>query len=432
MKVKTIVVLALALTVSHLANAQSGTNSPYSQYGLGYLSEQTSGFNRGMNGLALGFREHNQVNHLNPASYSSVDSLSFIFDIGVSGQLTNFTENNQKINANNADLEYIVAGFRAFRHVGVSFGLIPITNVGYNYSTTNRVGGIGTTTYTNTYTGSGGLHEAYLGIGWEPLKGFSFGVNVGYLWGDFDRSVVNEYSDNTTNTVSKAYSASVSSYKVDLGVQYTARLSKQNSLTLGATYSLGHNLGADPTCTVSSTNAQTQVTETETFTVKDGLELPSSFAVGLLWNHSNRWKIGLDYSLQKWAKTQFPIYSTTGGVSTYALADNQFDDRHKITFGGEYCPKEYGRKFFQRMRYRAGVSYATPYLKINGLDGPKEMSVSMGLGIPIVNGYNNRSILNLGVQYARMDAAQLIKENTFRICVGITFNERWFAKWKVE
>lgn len=42
--------------------AQSGTNSPYSQYGLGVLGEQSGGFNRGMNGLGIGFHEHNQIN----------------------------------------------------------------------------------------------------------------------------------------------------------------------------------------------------------------------------------------------------------------------------------------------------------------------------------------------------------------------------------
>ena len=43
----------LMLGATLLANAQSGTNSPYSQYGLGVLSDQTSGFNRGMNGVGL-------------------------------------------------------------------------------------------------------------------------------------------------------------------------------------------------------------------------------------------------------------------------------------------------------------------------------------------------------------------------------------------
>lgn len=64
----------LALTFSLGVLAQSGTNSPYSQYGLGLQSEQATGFSRGMNGLGLGFREHNQVNYLNPASYSAIDS----------------------------------------------------------------------------------------------------------------------------------------------------------------------------------------------------------------------------------------------------------------------------------------------------------------------------------------------------------------------
>ena len=80
----------LLTVISTTALAQSGTNSPYSQYGLGLLSDYGTGVNRGMNGLGLGFHEHGQINYMNPASYSSLDSLSFIFDAGFSGQLTNF------------------------------------------------------------------------------------------------------------------------------------------------------------------------------------------------------------------------------------------------------------------------------------------------------------------------------------------------------
>ena len=80
---KKLFIAALMMGVANTAFAQSGTNSPYSQYGLGLQSEQFSGFNRGMNGLGLGFREHNQVNYMNPASYSALDSLTFIFDISI-------------------------------------------------------------------------------------------------------------------------------------------------------------------------------------------------------------------------------------------------------------------------------------------------------------------------------------------------------------
>ena len=107
-----LILATLLLGSTLMVNAQSGTNSPYSQYGLGVLSDQTSGFNRGMNGVGLGFHEHNQVNYLNPASYSNIDSLSFILDAGISGQITNFNENGVKKNAKNANFEYVVAGLR--------------------------------------------------------------------------------------------------------------------------------------------------------------------------------------------------------------------------------------------------------------------------------------------------------------------------------
>ena len=126
---KQILMTVSMLTLSMAASAQSGTNSPYSQYGLGTLGEQASGFNRGMNGLGLGFHEHNQINTLNPASYASIDSLSFIFDAGISGQITNYKEGGRKINAKNANFEYVVAGFRLAKRLELSFGILPFSNI---------------------------------------------------------------------------------------------------------------------------------------------------------------------------------------------------------------------------------------------------------------------------------------------------------------
>lgn len=96
---KKTITASLLLLSSLGLHAQSGTNSPYSQYGLGELSEQSGSFSRGMNGLAYGLRLNNQVNALNPASYSALDSLSFIFDAGVSLQMTQFKEGGRSISA---------------------------------------------------------------------------------------------------------------------------------------------------------------------------------------------------------------------------------------------------------------------------------------------------------------------------------------------
>lgn len=414
------------------AVAQSGTNSPYSQYGLGLLNEQSSGFNRGMNGLGLAFREHNQVNYINPASYSALDSLTFIFDAGLSGQITNFNENGHKINANNADFEYAVAAFRAFKHVGVSFGIVPFTNVGYNYAITDYLNDDRDVAYTNTYSGSGGIHQVYFGAGWEFLKGLSVGANISYLWGDIDRSVINSYSDGSINTLSKYYTASVKSYKLDVGLQYQLALDKKNALAIGLTYGLGHKLGTDPTCNIISTNTMTAVADTASFTVNNGLEIPTSFGAGVMWNHANKFKLGADFSYQQWGSLQYPVYRVVNDEPRYELTDDYYKDRYKVTVGGEFCNDEMSRRFFDRIRFRAGVSYATSYYKINGFDGPDEISASIGFGIPIVNAYNNRSVLNISGQWVHSAANGLLTENTFRINIGITFNERWFMKWKVD
>ena len=141
-----------------------------------------------------------------------------------------------------------------------------------------------------------------------------------------------------------------------------------------------------------------------------------------------------DYTEKQWGRrcTELPAFIIKRLPVRMTFDNNYFNDRHKITVGGQFCADENSRKFFDRLRVRAGVSYATPYLKINGNDGPKEFGASLGFGIPIINSLNNRSILNISGQWVQQSGSGLIKENTFRINLGLTFNERWFMKWKVE
>ena len=430
---KKVIGIVLASTVSMAAFAQSGTNSPYSQFGLGVLSEQSSGFNRGMNGLGLGFHEGNQVNYLNPASYARLDTLTFLFDAGISLQLTNFSEKGVKRNAKNANIEYVVAGFKAARRLGLSFGLIPFTNVGYQYSAAQALTDQpDATILTNTYTGTGGVRQAYLGIGWEPIKGLALGANMSYMWGDYNRRLINSYSDGSVNNLVHQYTIDIRSYKVDFGAQYTAKVSAKDYITLGLTFSPTHKIGGKPQLQEILTNSQTNVSDTTSYGGDFDLNLPNFFGVGMMWNHNDKWKVGADYTLQQWSSVKFPSYEIVGGFSSFALRDNVLTDRHKLTLGGDFCPAPFSRNFFNRIHYRAGVSYATPYIKVYGNDGPTEMSASIGFGIPIINPYNNRSFLNVSAQWVRSTAKNYIKENVFRINVGLTFNELWFKKWKLE
>ena len=101
--------MLLAMATLYAPAQTNGSNSPYSRFGLGSLKDQSQGFNKAMSGVALGFRDGNRINMQNPASYSAIDSLSFIFDVGLTLQNVNFKSGGNSINAHNTTLDYIPA-----------------------------------------------------------------------------------------------------------------------------------------------------------------------------------------------------------------------------------------------------------------------------------------------------------------------------------
>jgi len=383
-----------------------------------------------MDGLGYGLRSGNYVNVLNPASYSSVDSLTMLFDMGLSLQLTNFKDNGTKVNAKNANFEYAVASFRLLPKFGLSAGVLPYTNIGYNYSFSEKIGSSSTTTVQSCH-GEGGIHQAFVGMGWNMFAGLSIGVNASYLWGSYHKTISVTSNDAKVNSITKGYKSSISSYKIDLGMQYEQKVSKNDAFVIGATVGLGHKLGADAIVGISNVNSQTGVVQSSADTVTNAFSIPLTIGGGISYRHSNKWLIGFDYSLQKWGELDFPKINEN--TQQYLMTSGLLRDRSKFTVGGEWTPKAYdSHNFLNRVHYRLGASYATPYYNIGNVKGPTELSVSAGFGIPIFNAWNNRSFLNLSAQWTHTSAKDLIVENTFRINVGLTFNERWFQKWKVK
>ena len=246
MNKKLVCLLMLAMTTT--AYSQSGSRSPYSQFGVGDLSAQSVGFNKGMNGVGLGMRKGNEVNPLNPASYSAIDSLTMIFDGGLSGQITNFEEQGKKVSAKSGGFDYFTTLFRVYKHLGVSVGVMPYSNVGYDYTETSYEQ-LGTDKIKEVtgYSGNGGFNQLYVGVGWQIVKPLSVGVNLSYLWGDIHQEIEGGTSAYS-NTLFREYEMSVSSYKLDFGLQLNLPLAKRDFLTLGATFSPGHSLHSDPVC----------------------------------------------------------------------------------------------------------------------------------------------------------------------------------------
>lgn len=432
--------LALLMACSLNAEAQTnGSNSSYSRFGLGTLNDQSQGFNKGMAGVGLGLRPNNLVNMANPASYSAIDSLSFIFDAGMNFSIGRLSQKGNSVNVRNCNIDFVNAGLRLSKGLGLSFGFVPFSTIGYYFYSASKVTNEYATTQpvssTSTYSGNGGLHQIYLGVGWNPFARLSVGVNASFLWGNYTHDVSQTFTENgagTTNGYSSLFSnhnGDINTYKLDLGVQYPLKLTDKDELTLGATASIGHKVKSDVTLIrYTSGGDSLKVTADKPF------DLPYTFGIGAGWRHGEKLSVAADYKMERWAECHVPQMTTSGNELNYSAQKGAYMNRSKISAGAQYIPNSFDKRYYNRMNYRIGAHFSTPYLKINGLDGPQEYGVTMGVGLPIANRYNNRSMVNVCLQwFHRAPSTQaMIKENYFMINIGMTFNERWFSKFRIN
>lgn len=410
---------ALLLTMfAAMAVAQNNTNSPYTRYGYGQLADQGSGNSKAMGGVAYALRDKYQVNFANPASYSAVDSLTFIFDGGISLQNTNFSNGTVKMNAKNSSFDYITMQFRAAKWAGISLGLLPYANVGYNLSEFREDPESQTASSTVNYVGDGGLHQLYIGAGFKLFKNLSVGANVSYLWGSVSRTrtLSFPYSSDMFSTIIMR-DVSVKSYKLDFGMQYTQEFGKKHALTLGAVFSPGHTLNSDAyEYRQTGTDGNATVSETP---IDGDFGIPTTWGVGLAYVYDQRLTVAVDGMVQDWESVAYEGHKDV------------FCKRTKLSVGAELIPNPIGRNYLSHVKYRIGGFYSQPYYKIDGVRAAKEFGVSAGFGLPIPR---TRSVVSVSAQYVRTQGSQasFLDENTLRLCVGITFNERWFFKRKVD
>ena len=433
--VMVILILHSSLFALHSVAQSAGTVSSYSRFGLGLLHDQSQGFNQSMGGVGLGVRLGNRLNSSNPASYSSIDSLCVIFDVGMKASFGQMKQDAKKVGVVNASLDHIHAGMHIAKNLGLSLGFMPYTTIGYDYYTPDKkvandqYSGL-PVTVSESYTGSGGLNQAYLGLGWKVFHNLSVGANVSFLWGRYDHSSIPSYSEGGVASVVysstiKLFSASLKTYKLDFGLQYPVRLTPQDWLNLGFIYGLGHRIPQDATLTLYTTKG-----DSTAFVAPSPFDLPHSFGYGMSWQHKNTLLVAADVRHERWGNCRMPIETAGGG---YLPMKGYYKNRTKFAVGAQWTPNPFG-KYWERIQYRAGFNYSTPYLKVNGMNGPNEMSLCVGAGIPITNKINNRSVVNFGLQWLRRAASGpgMIKENYLVINLGVTFNERWFMKYKIE
>lgn len=435
-----LVILLLFTAVLTVSAQQVGSNSPYGRYGYGLLTNQSFGASEAMGGISYGIRRSQQVNPGNPASYSKLDTLTFIFDFGMSGHYETFSDGSNKQDFYNGNLDYVAMQFPIIKKIGASIGLLPYSKVGYSYGQTKSLSNI---VYDEVFRGNGGLSQIYGGLAYEPFKNLSVGANVNYLFGNFIYSNVSAPKTASGATVGEERkSYSIRDVKYDFGAQLYFPIDRESAFTLGAVFSPGITSKADVYATEmmfvadpysNPYQSPSEVLRDDTLRA-ESFQLPTTYGLGATYSNKNL-LVGIDGTVQQWSGLDYP--EELDGLNS----ENRFNNVYRFNTGAEYIIDPYSRNFFQRIRFRAGLSYGNSYGNVSvynpdtgaliGVGGFKEYGANIGLGLPFRDNMSGRlSLLNIGFSYTtqRPELGNMIKQDMFKVSLNMNINEFWFFK----
>lgn len=417
---KTALAVLLALGAAILPSAaQNGTMSPYTRYGYGQLRDNATAAQQSMGGVGYAMNSGRQINVMNPASYARIDSMTFLFDMGVDFSMANMKEGNLSENRYDGGLNYITMQFPLGKYMGASVGLLPYSEVGYQFA--NEI-----TNGSESRSGGGSFNLLYAGLAARPFKdikgldGFALGANISYMFGAIYHDTYSYPSTGNATQFERQFE--VRDYDLKLGAQYDVNVG-QHTVTLGAVYSpakplRGHfrTLLFDPT--QSSTSKEVSNTP-----LQDNYSLAESWGGGLSYRMGDRLFIEGDFTYQPWSKAKFRGTDAAGATLTNSLVD-----RYKAAVGAQLIPSKRG-SYLSRINYRAGIFWDRDYIVIRD-NNVREIGASVGFGLPVPS---FKTMVNLGFEWRQRQAypAQLIKENYFNITLGINFNEAWFFKNRI-
>ena len=426
---------AVGLLLTSLAvNAQVTIQSPYSKFGVGNIKGTLLPQLRAMGGISTAVGKHtffNNINMQNPASYAIINTTTL--DLGLSGSYTELKNNSLTETSFNANIAHVALAFPVTKTSALSFGILPYSELGYNFKNTTNVGNTtdNQKTVSYLYTGEGGLTKAYLGYGKRFGDHLRLGANIEYVFGNLIESRSTEYQNDPGSVNSRIQDKnSVGGVDFSYGAQYDIRLDNKTTIVLG--YSGVSN-------STLNSKQERYVTQYITANGNEGTALDTVLAVannqaklklplvhnfGIAIQKNDKWLIGMDYRMGKWSD-----FSIAG-------AQEKLQDTYGFSVGGQLTPDFSSiNNYFKRVEYRMGFQYDKTYIQMNNQD-IKQMAVTFGLGLPLSrlergSFYKMNITAELGQRGSLANG--LLQERYINFHLGFTLNDsKWFQRFKFD
>jgi len=410
--------------------AQDGTVSPYSYFGLGEVRATTTVENQMMGGIGM-YADSVHINLRNPAAYSRLGVQSpgtfgiTTYTVGISHKETRLKSFADEQSSAVTNLDYLALAFTLKKGLGLGFGLMPYTSVGYNFIDQQGAEG---SRIINEYSGSGGLNRVYLSLGYEFAKNLSLGVTANYNFGTLE-SLRIQSVENVQFGVKDERSSKIGGVDLNYALSYTPQIDEKHTLFTSLRINTQANLSARNTKRIGSFSlvSQEDIEAIDVNLAAQGLEetgvkIPTTTTLGIGYGEDMKWFLGIEYSFQK-----LDDYS-----NEFLEIDNLvYQNANTIALGGFYTPDRNSfESYLKRVTYRAGVRLDKTGMVINEKD-INDFGITFGLGLPL---RNNMSNLNIGFEVGRRGttSADLIEESYFKVNVGLSLNDQWFSKRKIN
>ncbi|MFZ4543355.1 MAG: hypothetical protein ACOYOA_04845 [Saprospiraceae bacterium] len=420
-------------------------NSPFSRFGLGDFYGNNYAASSAFGSLTAAFNDPYHINALNPAASSFLKSTAY--EVGIYGKHSTLRDNSKSAEIWSGHLQNLSIGFPLrnqinelldrrqksnFRH-GMHLALLPYTSVGYNIGSAQRIPGVDSVQY--AFQGNGGTYKLMWGnsIGY---KNFSFGVNLGYLFGSIKNTKAITFNELTYGYQNDIKSDTrYSGFIWNAGAQYTYDLMKKvgskreksgKKITFGLYGNSNTNfktnssqvirrINFDYSTSSSSFHSDTLFKERQSG-VKASGKLPAEICFGAMFEKENKLRFGINMNSGFWNNYQNEIKPE--------ILENTFS----VSSGIEWTP-EYNsyNKYLKRVRYRGGVHYGSDPRLIKG-EQIKTTGFTFGLGLPLVMPRQQVSFVDVTFDIGKTGVS-VLSENYAKVILGFTLNDNsWFYK----
>lgn len=401
---------------------QSDLSSPYSRFGLGDISTGSPNtILKGMGGVSNAMSGRTLLNPNNPASYASLDTLSFVFDAGFYIKTANYSTNKLTEKGSNASFDYASVGMSLSRWWKIGLGIMPYSNREYNVITDHYDLGF----YNVAFQGEGGISKVFFANGFKITKDLSVGVTASYIFGTLIDNTTIYFPDSTYYLNGRrSIDMRISDFKFDYGLMYKLPISSCN-VTLGLTYTQGSDIASKRDLFIRNMfkgygNLAENPIDTLQYIEDEivNISLPHGFGGGVSVGKKG-WLVGADFNWAGWKGFEM------NGVN------DSLQNSWNVAIGGSFKPESTSiSKYYKKITYRAGFHFDQTYYNVYG-QSINKYGVTLGVGLPVPRSLTS---FNVAVEFGSMGTTKnnLVKETYFNISISMSIYDRWFMKKKYQ